>query len=190
MQKIEQFIDVDVPVRTAYNQWTQFEEFPEFMEGVEEVRQLDDKRLHWVASVGGKRQEWDAEIFDQVPEQRIAWRATSGKRNEGEVIFDKTAENKTRVTARIAYEPEGAMEKMGDALGIVSARVKGDLKRFKEFIESRGQESGAWRGEIHGEQVSRDVGEIARSKRLHGDTVPGVGGGTPSTTPGSASGKM
>ncbi len=189
MEMIEQSIEVDVPVHVAYNQWTQFEEFPEFMEGVEEVRQLDDKRLHWVASIGSKRHEWDAEIVDQIPDQRIAWRAISGKRNEGEVLFDKTSDGKTKVTVRIAWEPEGAMEKIGEAIGVASARVKGDLKRFQDFIESRRQETGAWRGEIHGEQVSREGEMDVRSKRLRevpGATTPG----TPSTTPGGASGKL
>jgi uncharacterized membrane protein len=189
METIEQSIDVAVPVHTAYNQWTQFEEFPEFMEGVEQVTQLDDKRLHWVAEVGGKRHEWDAEIVEQVPDQRVAWRAISGKRNEGNVSFEKTRDNETRVTVRIAWEPEGALEKLADAAGLASARVKGDLKRFKAFIESRGQETGAWRGEIHGKEVSREDQSQPRSKRLQdipGVTIPG----TPSTTPGGASGKM
>jgi len=184
MEMIEHSIEVNVPVHTAYNQWTQFEEFPEFMEGVEEVKQLDDKRLHWVATIAGKRHEWDAEIVDQVPDQRIEWRAVSGKRNEGVVTFDKASDSETRVTVRIAYEPEGAMEKVADALGVVSSRVKGDLKRFKDFIESRRQETGAWRGEIHGQQVSRESEMLARSKRMYGQQ------GTPSTTPGGAPGKL
>jgi uncharacterized membrane protein len=152
MQAIEQSIEVNAPVRTVYNQWTQFEEFPEFMEGVEEVRQIDDKRLHWVAEIGGHRHEWDAEIFEQTPDQQIAWR--------------KAGDTRTRVTVVIGYEPDGAMEKVGTALGVASARVKGDLKRFKEFIEARGQESGAWRGEIHGGQTAREVADEPRSKRL------------------------
>jgi uncharacterized membrane protein len=119
------------------------------------VRQLDDKRLHFTAAVAGRRHEWDAEIIEQIPEQKIAWRSVSGKRNDGTVFFDKLAENKTRVRAVIAFEPEGAVEKVGDALGVASARVKGDLKRFKEFIEERGRETGAWRGEIRGGKVSK-----------------------------------
>jgi uncharacterized membrane protein len=166
MQTIEESIEVNVPVRTVYNQWTQFEEFPEFMEGVEEVRQIDDKRLHWVAEIGGHRHEWDAEIFEQTPDQQIAWRSISGKSNEGAVRFDKVGDARTRVTVVISYEPDGAMEKVGTALGIASGRVKGDLKRFKEFIETRGQESGAWRGEIHGGQTSAEATGIPRSKRL------------------------
>ena len=166
MNTIEQSIEVDAPIRTVYNQWTQFEEFPEFMEGVEEVRQLDDQRLHWVAEIAGQRREWDAEIHEQTPDQQIAWRSVSGQRNEGVIRFEKLAENRTRVCVVITYEPEGALEKMGGALGVASARVKGDLKRFKTFIESHGTATGAWRGEIHGGQTSREVTSVPRSKRL------------------------
>ncbi len=166
MQTIEESIEVEAPIRTVYNQWTQFEEFPEFMEGVEEVRQLDDKRLHWVAEIAGHRHEWDAEIHEQTPDQKIAWRSTSGKPNQGAVRFEKSSENRTRVHVTISYEPDGALEKIGTALGLASLRVKGDLKRFKEFIESRAQETGAWRGEIHGGEASREVEGAARSKRL------------------------
>jgi|SRR5687767_307170 len=166
MQTIEESIEVDAPIRTVYNQWTQFEEFPEFMEGVEAVRQLDDKRLHWVAEIAGRRHEWDAEILEQIPDQKIGWRSISGARNEGTVRFEKISENHTRVHVTINYEPDGALEKMGTALGLASARVKGDLKRFKEFIEARGHESGAWRGEIRGGETSRVVEDAARSKRL------------------------
>jgi uncharacterized membrane protein len=155
MHTIEQSIEVDAPAQAVYNQWTQFEEFPRFMEGIEAVRQLDDKRLHFTGNVGGRRHEWEAEIFEQIPEQKIAWRSLAGKRNDGTVFFEKLAENRTRVRAVIAFEPEGVVEKAGDALGIASARVKGDLKRFKEFLENRGHETGAWRGEIHGGDVSR-----------------------------------
>jgi uncharacterized membrane protein len=148
MATIEQPIDVNVPVRTAYNQWTQFEEFPRFMEGVKEVRQLDDKRLRWRAEIGGKDKEWDAEITEQVPDERVAWTSRSGPWNAGVVTFHRLDDNRTRVMLQLAYDPEGVVEHVGDALGIVSARVKGDLQRFKEFIESRGAETGAWRGEI------------------------------------------
>ena len=155
METIEQSIEVEAPLHAVYNQWTQFEDFPHFMDGIESVRQLDEKRLHFVASIAGRRAEWDAEIIEQVPDQRIAWRSTSGKKNDGSVWFDKIAENRTRVRAMIAFEPQGMVEKAGDALGIASARVKGDLKRFQEFIENRGQETGGWRGEIRGGRVSR-----------------------------------
>jgi uncharacterized membrane protein len=155
MEKIEQSIEIDAPVTTVYNQWTQFEEFPHFMEGVREVRQIDDKRLHWRAEIGGKEKEWDAEIFRQVPDQLIAWRSISGVRTEGEVRFDKATDGKTRVTLNMRWEPDTAAEKAGDLVGIVSARVRGDLRRFKDFIESRGRETGAWRGEIHAGSGSR-----------------------------------
>jgi len=138
-----------VPLNTVYNQWTQFEEFPRFMEGIEEVRQLDDKRLHWRASIGGKREEWDAEIVQQVPDQRIAWRSTSGAPNAGVVTFESLAPATTRVQLQLEYTPQGPAESMGDAMGLLSRRVEGDLQRFKEYIESRGAETGAWRGEIH-----------------------------------------
>jgi uncharacterized membrane protein len=149
----EKSIEVDVPVRTAYNQWTQFEEFPQFMEGVQKVKQLDDKRLHWHAKVAGKEEQWDATITEQTPDRMVAWRSTSGAPNGGQVTFESLGANRTRVTARMEYEPEGVVEKAGDALGFMDRRVQGDLKRFKEFIEGRGTESGAWRGEIHGGQV-------------------------------------
>jgi uncharacterized membrane protein len=155
MHTIEQSIEVNAPIENVYNQWTQFEEFPRFMEGVEHVHQIDEKHLHWVATIGGKRHEWDAEIVEQIPEQKIAWRSTSGKRNDGTVFFDKAADGKTIVRSAIAFEPDGLVERSGDALGLASARVKGDLKRFKEFIEDRGHETGAWRGEVHGGRVSR-----------------------------------
>jgi uncharacterized membrane protein len=148
MAKIEKSIDVHVPVRTAYDQWTQFEEFPRFMEGVEEVRQLDDKRLHWRAKVAGREEEWDAEITEQLPDERVAWRSTSGAENAGVVTFHHIDANTTRVMLQLEYDPQGVVENVGDALGVVSRRVAGDLKRFKEFIEGRGTETGAWRGEI------------------------------------------
>jgi uncharacterized membrane protein len=145
---VKESIDVDVPVRTAYNQWTQFEEFPSFMEGVKEVRQLDDKRLFWRAEVGGKEKEWNAEISEQLPDERIAWHSTTGARNAGVVTFHRISDAKTRVMVQIDYDPEGAVETAGDALGILTGRVRGDLDRFKEFIETRGEETGAWRGKI------------------------------------------
>jgi uncharacterized membrane protein len=149
MSTIEQSIDVNVPVRTAYNQWTQFEEFPRFMEGVKEVRQLDDKRLHWRATIGGKEEEWDAEITEQIPDKRIAWKNTTGATNAGVVTFHRLDDNQTRIMLQVEYDPQGMVENVGDMLGVVSARVRGDLRRFKDFIESRGKETGGWRGEIH-----------------------------------------
>ena len=148
MANIEEGIEVDVPVGTAYNQWTQFEEFPRFMEGVERVEQLDEKRLHWVAEILGERREWDAEITEQSAEERIAWTSTSGTHNSGVVTFHRLDDTKSKVMLQMEVEPSDLKEKAADLVGLLKARVKGDLKRFKEFIESRGGETGAWRGEI------------------------------------------
>lgn len=148
MATIEKSIDVEVPVSTAYNQWTQFEEFPRFMEGVESVRQLDDTHLHWVANVAGRRKEWDARITEQLPDKRIAWRSESGAGNAGAVTFHRLSDDETRVMLQIDYDPEDVVESVGDTLGFVSRRVEGDLERFKAFLESRGRETGAWRGEV------------------------------------------
>ena len=148
MSKIEQSIEVEVPVRTAYNQWTQFEEFPQFMEGVEQIRQIDDTHVHWVAEVAGHKKEWDAEITEQTPDQRVAWKSTNGEVNAGVVTFHKLDEGKTQVMVQMDYETDGAVEAAGDALGFATRRVKGDLERFKELMESRGEESGAYRGEV------------------------------------------
>jgi uncharacterized membrane protein len=148
MERIEKSIEVAVPVRTAYNQWTQFEDFPKFMEGVKEVRQLDDKRLQWRAEIMGKDVDWTAEIYEQLPDRRIAWRATGGHPNSGAVYFQPLGADRTLVTLVLEYEPLGAAEKVADALGVVSMRVKGDLERFRDFIEGRGASTGAWRGEI------------------------------------------
>lgn len=155
MATIQKSIDVNVPVRTAYNQWTQFAEFPRFMEGVKEVRQIDDKRMHWRAEIGGKTEEWDATITEQVPDQRVAWRRTAGAKNAGVVNFQRIDDSRTRVNLNLDYDPEGFMENVGDKLGVVDRRIEGDLKRFKEFVEGLGKETGAWRGEIHGEGVEK-----------------------------------
>ncbi|WP_447978581.1 SRPBCC family protein [Candidatus Nitrospira bockiana] len=148
MSTIDKSVDVEVPVRTAYNQWTQFEEFPRFMEGVREVKQLDDKRLHWRAEIAGKEKEWDAEIIEQIPDKRIAWRSIGGTPNGGVVTFHEISPTRCRIMLQMEYDPQTFVEKAGDAVGIVSQRVQGDLERFKAFIESRGAETGAWRGEI------------------------------------------
>jgi uncharacterized membrane protein len=148
MTTIEQGIEVDVPVRTAYNQWTQFEEFPRFMEGVEEVRQLDDTHLHWVAALGGSRHEWDAEITEQKPDERVAWRNTDGKDNAGVVTFHRLDDTHTRVMVQLDFVPEGIKEKLGDALGAPDRRVQGDLERFKELVEASGGTTDGWRGEV------------------------------------------
>ena len=153
MNTVEKSIVVDVPVNTAYNQWTQFEEFPQFMEGVEEVRQEGDSHTHWRANIAGKEVEWDADITEQTPDQRVSWRSTTGAHNAGTVSFQPQGADRTNVTLRLEYEPEGFFENIGSALGFVDSRVKGDLERFKAFIEQRGRETGAWRGEVHGSQV-------------------------------------
>jgi uncharacterized membrane protein len=148
MSVIEKSIELDVPVRTAYNQWTQFEEFPKFMEGVRQVEQLDDKRLHWKAIVGGKEEEWNAVITEQIPDQRIAWKSEGGAPNGGAVMFQPLSDAKSKIMLHLEYEPQGMMEKAGDATGMVTQRVEGDLRRFKDYIETRGQETGAWRGTV------------------------------------------
>jgi len=155
MENVQKSIEVDVPIGMAYNQWTQFEEFPRFMQGVEEVRQLSPTRLYWRAEIFGKAKEWEAEIYEQLPDQRISWRSTAGAPNTGSVQFEKLGENRTRVSLSLSYEPESAMEKVGDALGILSFRIRGDLERFKEFIEKQGAETGAWRGQVEHGRVER-----------------------------------
>jgi uncharacterized membrane protein len=145
---VEQHIDIDVPVRVAYDQWTQFEEFPTFMDGVEAVTQVDDTHLHWVAEVGGARREWDAEITEQHPDHRIAWRSTDGTANAGVVTFHRLNDNQTRVMVQIDHEPESLVEKAGSALGLDDRRVTGDLQRFKDLVEARGAPTGGWRGDV------------------------------------------
>ena len=145
---IESSIEVDVPVSAAYNQWTQFEEFPKFMDGVEEVRQLGDTRLHWVASVGGRRAEWDAKILEQHPDRQISWISEDGKKNRGTVTFESLGESRTLVRLSFGYEAEGFVEAVGSAAGLDRRRIEADLARFKELIEGRGTETGAWREDI------------------------------------------
>lgn len=150
MERIEKTIEVDRPVRTVYNQWTQFEEFPRFMDGVKEVKQLDDTHVHWHAEIWGKDKEWDAEITEQVPDEKIGWKSISGDApNAGVVRFEPLGADRTLVRLVMAYEPQGATEQAGDALGLLSARVQKSVKNFKEYIESRGVEDGAWRGTVH-----------------------------------------
>lgn len=141
-------IDVHVPVRMAYDQWTQFEDFPRFMEGVERVVQLDDTTLEWTADVAGKTETWRAKVTEQVPDQRIAWQSIEGARNAGVVTFHRLDDGTTRVTLQLDVDPQGVVENTGDALGFVDRRIEGDLERFKTFIESRGAPTGAWRGEV------------------------------------------
>jgi uncharacterized membrane protein len=148
MSLIEKSIEINVPVRPAYNQWTQFEEFPRFMEGVKHVKQLDEKHLHWKAEIGGKEKEWDAEITEQIPDTRIAWRSRDGAQNAGVVTFHRLSDSTSKVMLQMEYDPDGVLEHVGDVSGMVSQRVVGDLERFKRYIESRGQETGAWRGTV------------------------------------------
>jgi uncharacterized membrane protein len=148
MSRVEQSIEVDVPVRTAYDQWTQFEEFPRFMDGVESVTQLDDTHLRWVAEIGGQRAEWTAEITEQHPDERVAWRAVDGRPNAGVVTFHRLEDQRCKVMVQMDFEPEGVVEKVGSALGSDERRVRADLERFKETIEGRGTPTGAWRGEV------------------------------------------
>lgn len=155
--KVEESIQVDVPVRTAYDQWTQFEDFPHFMGGVKEVQQRGDQRLHWVAEIAGVKREWDAAVLEQVPDQKIAWAATGGATNAGAVRFEPAGPASTIVHLTLEYEPEGVVEQAGDKLGIVGRQVKSDLKKFKDLIEDEGYASGAWRGSVR----------------------PGMGAGTP-----------
>jgi uncharacterized membrane protein len=145
---ISDSIEVDVPVATAYNQWTQFEDFPLFMDGVDHVEQLDDTRLHWVASIAGKRAEWDAKILEQQPDRQISWISEDGKKTRGTVSFEERGPTKTLIRLSMSYQAEGPVEALGSAAGLDQRRVRSDLERFKELIESRGTESGAWRGEV------------------------------------------
>jgi uncharacterized membrane protein len=148
MARIEESIDVGVPISVAYNQWTQFEEFPQFMEGIESVQQIDDTHLLWTGEIGGAREEWRAEISEQRPDERVAWHATEGRTNAGVVTFHRIDDETTRVMVQMDWEPEGVKEKVGATLGMDNRRVQGDLQRFKELIESRRSESGSWRGEV------------------------------------------
>ncbi|MDY0810854.1 SRPBCC family protein [Kitasatospora purpeofusca] len=149
MSIVQEQIEVDVPLTTAYNQWTQFEDFPRFMEGVEQVTQLDDRHNHWTTKVAGVTREFDTEIVDQLPDQKIAWRTTGGEVQQmGVVTFERLDDRHTTVRLAIDFEPDGVAEKAADAMGMVDRRVKGDLRRFKSFIEDHGVEEGGWRGRI------------------------------------------
>ena len=148
MSEKEKSVEVDVPVSVAYNQWTQFEDFPLFLEGVDHVQHIDDTRLHWVATVAGKKAEWDAKILEQHPDKQISWISVDGKKTRGTVTFESLGESRTLVGLSMSYQAEGALETLGSAAGLDERRVRGDLERFKELIEGRGTESGAWRGEV------------------------------------------
>ncbi|WP_026423479.1 SRPBCC family protein [Actinokineospora inagensis] len=148
MSTIIETVDVAVPVSTAYNQWTQFESFPHFMAGVEEIRQVDARHTHWVTKVGGVTREFDATITEQVPDERVAWKSDAGPDHAGVITFHRLNDRETRVTAQMEIDPEGFAENVADKLGVIDRRVKDDMKRFKDFIEQRGGETGAWRGQV------------------------------------------
>jgi uncharacterized membrane protein len=172
---IQETIEVDVPVRVAYNQWTQFEDFPRFMDGVEEVRQITDESLEWRAEIGGQTRTWATRISEQHPDRKIAWVAVEGEKLEGAVEFEALGETSTRVVLTMSFEPDDALEKAADMLKVVEGRVKGDLERFKRFIESEGHETGAWRGEIPADSPDPN----AEGGTLpDGETSTGDGGGT------------
>lgn len=155
---IEESVEVAVPARTAYNQWTQLEDFPKFLENVEAVEQVDDRHVRWRARIGGKTREWEAEISEQIPDKRIAWHSLSGARNAGVVTFHRLADDRSKVMLQLDYEPEGLLENVGDALGIGKRTVSKALHQFKEFVEGRGSETGAWRGAIESPDERRDAG--------------------------------
>ena len=178
---VERSIEVAVPVRAAYDQWTRFEEFPHFMSGVEEVRQVGDAMTHWIAQIAGVRREWDAEIVEQVPDEKVAWAATTGATNAGAVYFDEVGADRTRVRLTLEFEPEGLVERIGDVLDIVDRQTVADLDRFKEFIEkNQGPTAGGWRGTIEdGDVVSESTGqqtnaEAGAATRGTADGVPGA----------------
>ena len=178
---VERSIEVEVPVRTAYDQWTRFEEFPRFMSGVEEVRQVDDAMTHWVAQIAGVRREWDAAIVEQVPDEKVAWAATTGATNAGAVFFDAVGADRTRVRLTLEFEPEGVVERIGDVMDVVQRQAVADLDRFKEFIEGQGSATGGWRGTIEdGDVVSESTAGSA--DEVAGDVVAvGPTGATEST---------
>ncbi len=163
---VERSIEVQVPVRTAYDQWTQFEEFPRFMSGVQEVRQVGDALTHWVAEIGGVRREWDAAILEQVPDEKVAWAATTGATNAGAVYFTEVDADTTRVRLTLDYEPEGIVERVADVLDLVERKAVADLDRFKEYIESRGKATGGWRGTV-------DEGDVRPGRPFSGATACG-----------------
>lgn len=148
MSTVVESVDVAVPVHTAYNQWTQFEEFPQFMEGVQEIRQVSDTLTHWVVDIGGIRREFDAKITEQHPDERVSWTSVDGPKHAGVVTFHRLDADHTRVTAQMDVDPEGFVETVADKTGILDRRIKGDMKRFQEFVESRGYETGGWRGDV------------------------------------------
>ncbi len=155
METVKESIEVNVPVSTAYNQWTQFEEFPKFMEGIEAVEQIDDTHLRWVAQVSGERREWQAEIVEQKPDEKIAWRAVDGNGPNGIVTFEPLGEDTTLINVEMSYEPEGMKEALGAKIGLDTRQVRADTELFKQLVEALGRETGAWRGEVHAGERQR-----------------------------------
>src|SRR4051794_33546613 len=185
--RVRKSVDVDVPAQTAYNQWTQFEEFPHFMDGISEVRQLDERTLHWVAVIGGVKREWQAVVLEQVPDQKVAWAATEGATNAGAVFFASAGPTRTTVTLEFEYEPEGVIETVADKTGLVGRRAEKDLERFKAFIEDEGYASGAWRGSVPGVVGTPGVEHAAASKGDSGGAgCPPEGGAGAAPPPGPA----
>ncbi|WP_157254415.1 SRPBCC family protein [Nonomuraea typhae] len=176
MSTIEYSADVRVPVSVAYNQWTQFESFPEFMQGVESVRQLTDTRAAWLAEIAGVKREFESEITEQHPDERVAWRSHGPPRHAGVVTFHRLDDTTTRVMLQMEYDPEGFVETAGDWLQVVRMRVQGDLRRFKDFIESRDRETGAWRGDVPRPNApGADTSPHTRSAQSHEAPLPGTG---------------
>ncbi|MFI6600183.1 SRPBCC family protein [Nonomuraea sp. NPDC050536] len=175
MSTIEYSIDVRVPIRVAYNQWTQFETFPEFMEGVESVKQLTDTRAVWQAEIAGVKREFETEIAEQHPDERVAWHTLDKPKHSGVVTFHRLDDTNTRVTLQMAYDPEGFVETAGDWLQLVRIRVQADMRRFKEFIESRGGETGAWRGDV----PRPDASDTPHTRPPDSDEAPLSGTGYP-----------
>lgn len=179
--RVEKSVMVDVPVSAVYNQWTQFEEFPRFMNGVEQVTQLGDDRLEWVAEIGGVRRQWIAKILEQVPDHKVAWAAVEGATNAGAVTFAQAGPGRTEVHLTLEYEPEGFVESVGDKLSIVERQAEGDLERFKEFIESEGHATGAWRGTINAGATNRTPGIEDAASSWHDSGKVGDAGWEPPT---------
>lgn len=178
MSRISESIDVDVPTRIAYDQWTQFESFPKFMDGVEKVVQVDDTTVDWTASIAGRTKQWRARITEQQPDELIAWRSVDGARNDGRVEFESLGPTRTRITLELDVEPDGALEAAGDALGLVEGRVRGDLERFRDFIEAQQVPTGAWRGEIEGGKEVQPGADSGTSRGSGGGTGSGGTAGT------------
>ena len=181
--KVEKSIEVEAPLQRVYNQWTQFEQFPQFMGGVEEVKQLSDTSLHWVAKIAGVKREWDAAIVEQVPDRKVAWAATTGATNAGSVYFESLGTNRTGVRLVLEYDPEGFVEKVGDRLNIVSRQAQNDLEKFKEFIESSDSETGAWRGTVDPDDAEDGPGSAEGDATTIGTQPSGSAGATGAGTP-------